>query len=366
MRRLTVVLGTPVDEVSLPEAVERIVDFARDRSRLHQVVTANADFAARARTDPHFHAALLEADLVTADGMPVVWASRLLGGAVPERVTGADLVPALARRCAQEGLSIYLLGARPEVSSAAAGRLAAQCPGLRLAGVHSPPVADLSAMDHAGILRRIRAARPDILLVAFGSPKQELWIRRHAGALPVPVAIGVGASLDFLAGRVRRAPEWMQRAGAEWLWRLGNEPRRLWRRYAYDAGAFGAPLARQVWAARRLLAARQPSGGDAVWLAEDGVLRVRGRLTTGLRDPLAAAAEPPWRAGSSITVSLRECTAADGAGLGALVALAHQTRAAGGEFRLTDVPPSIRRLLRLCRLEAFLRCPPPAEVLPHA
>ncbi|NLC56065.1 MAG: WecB/TagA/CpsF family glycosyltransferase [Armatimonadetes bacterium] len=362
MRRLTVILGVPLDEVTLAEAVARIAAFARRRDRPRQVATANTDFVARAQSDARFRDILRRADLVTADGMPLVWASRLLGGRLPERVAGADLVPALAGYCAREGLSLYLLGARPEVARAAATRLQEWHPRLRLAGVHSPPLAALEAMDHEDILRRLEATRPDVLLVAFGSPKQEEWIARHARVLPVPVAVGVGGSLDFLAGHTRRAPAWVQRAGAEWLWRLGNEPRRLWRRYAFDLAAFGGPLARHLLVARRLAGVRGGLGGEgSVWVDGKGALRVQGALDAGTRERFEVAAGQALAPGRAVAVVLAECTFLDSAGLGCLAALCHRARELGGDIRLIDVPPPIRRLLRPARLDTYLNCAPPAE-----
>src|SRR5580698_7070699 len=181
-------------------------------------------------------------------GMPLVWISRLLGNPLKERVSGADMVPQLAELSAKKGYSIYLLGGRPGVAERATKVLQEMHPGVNIVGHHAPPLADLERMDHGDTLDRIRAAKPDILLVAFGNPKQEKWIRMHAKRLGVPVSIGIGGSMDILIGNLRRAPEWMRRCGLEWLGRCMQEPARLLPRYArnFSGLALRLPLALMV------------------------------------------------------------------------------------------------------------------------
>jgi N-acetylglucosaminyldiphosphoundecaprenol N-acetyl-beta-D-mannosaminyltransferase len=166
---------------------------------------------------------------------------------VPERVSGSDLAFPLLGRAARRGWRTYLLGGAPGVAEEAARRLRARLPSLVVAGTDAPRIT-LEPGDPEGeaALARLRAARPDLVLVALGAPKQELWIHRHRAALGPAVAVGVGATLDFLSGRVRRAPRWVSRAGLEWLWRLGREPRRLWRRYLVQDPAFAAILWREL------------------------------------------------------------------------------------------------------------------------
>jgi len=373
MRRLTVVLGVPVDEVTQAEALDRIEEFVARGGRLHQVATVNSDFLARALADPELLHILRHVDLATADGMPLVWASRVLGGSIPERVTGADLVPALAERFAASGRSLFLLGARPEVAQTAAERLCERFRGLRISGVYSPPMADLESMDHATILRRVNAARPDALLVAFGNPKQEKWIHRHRHSLEVPVAIGIGASLDFIAGSARRAPVWIQQAGAEWLWRLGNEPGRLWRRYAGDFRHLAPGLIRYWRLTRQTRSPRPPEeGSDGIRAIGPHSIGVAGRFgadqrgafeTLALRSLVGGLAErmreepeatsPPGSSGH-VYVDLRACTYIDSAGLGCLASLAHEARARGYDIRVYPGSPAIRRLLGLGGLDQHL------------
>jgi len=242
-------LGVPFDSLTRPAALARLEEMIRS-GQPHFVVTANVDFLVQAHRDVELRRILSEADLVLCDGTPLVWASSWLGNPLPERVAGADLIPELLAAAATRGHRVFFLGAGPGVAAEASERLRQQHPSLQIVGHYSPPFATLLEMDHEEITRQIRATRPDILLVAFGCPKQEKWIAMHHRALGVPVTIGVGATLDFLAGRVRRAPHWMRHSGTEWLFRLSQEPRRLFHRYANDLLRFLPAIAAEWWRLR--------------------------------------------------------------------------------------------------------------------
>ena len=227
------VLGVRADRVGMLEALHRIealIEQHRHSSTpTHQVITVNSEFVWAARKNVAFRETINQAALVVADGMGIIWASRILHLPFQERVAGSDLLPLLAERCAEKGYSFFLLGAAPGVAEKAASKLKERAPGLQIAGTY----AGSPAPDEAeSILGRIRAARPDVLAVAYGAPKQDLWIRRHAEALGqagVGVALGVGGTFDFIAGRVPRAPRWIQRIGLEWAFRVLCQPRRIWR-----------------------------------------------------------------------------------------------------------------------------------------
>jgi len=256
------ILGIPVDRLTMRETVDRIEQFIIDGG-FHQVATANTDFLVNALSDDELSRILRSADLVTADGMPVVWAARALSGTLPERVAGVDLVPELAALAAARGYSLFLLGARQEVALRAAANLELQFPGLRVVGCSSPPDVDLDDLDaerSANLLSDIHSAKPDILLVAFGNPKQEKWIYRNRTELRnIPVCIGVGGTFDLLAGEAHRAPRWMQRNGLEWLHRLFQDPRRLWKRYNRDFWVFSWHLLRGVMETNREIRPRTSS-----------------------------------------------------------------------------------------------------------
>lgn len=239
------ILGVAFDSVTISTTIARIRTMIEERKPRY-VATANMDFVVQAQSDVELRRILQRADLVLCDGTPLVWASRLLGNPLPERVAGADLVPELISVAEEHGYRIFLLGATPEACERAVSRLSKTHPALQIAGHYSPPFKPLLKMDHDEIARRVKEARPDILLVAFGCPKQEKWIAMHYRSLGVPVSIGVGATIDFLGGCMKRAPKWMQRSGTEWVFRLLQEPRRLFRRYALDIGVFGTRFLGQL------------------------------------------------------------------------------------------------------------------------
>jgi len=217
----------------------------------HQIATANVNFLANSLRVPELQRVLSSCDVVVPDGMPLIWLSRLLGQPLKERVTGVDLVPQIAELSQRKGHSIYFLGATEEHSRIAVENLLKQFPNMKVAGRYCPPCIPLDEQDNTTILNRIRAAKPDILLVAFGNPKQDLWLARHRNDLNdlnVPVAIGIGGTLEFLAGVVNRAPDWMQNSGLEWLYRVVQEPRRLASRYINDFTGLFFPMLRQLLA----------------------------------------------------------------------------------------------------------------------
>lgn len=241
-----------IDPLTLAGAVDA-VEALVEQGQGGVVVTPNVDHVVIAERDEGFRAAYAAADLALADGMPIVWASRLLGAPLPEKVSGSDLVLPLLARAAARGWRVFLLGAGPGVAEAAAERLRRELR-VEVVGTAAPMVsAAPGAPDPEGdrAVEEIRAARPQLVLVAFGAPKQERWMHARRAALAPSVLLGVGASLDFLAGRVRRAPRWMSRGGLEWLWRLAREPRRLSRRYLVEDPRFLAVLWRTARERRR-------------------------------------------------------------------------------------------------------------------
>jgi N-acetylglucosaminyldiphosphoundecaprenol N-acetyl-beta-D-mannosaminyltransferase len=216
------------------------------------VFTPNVDHVVTAEDDEAFRKAYEDADLVLADGQPLVWASRLLGARLPEKVSGSDLVWPLMEVAAARRWRVYLLGGAPGVAEAAAARFTGQL-GVNVVGVDGAHVPlEGTPGEEDPVAERVRRAAPHVVLVALGAPKQERWIHRNAELLRPAVAFGVGASLDFVAGRIRRAPPWMSRAGLEWLHRLAKDPRRLARRYLLKDPRFLFVLARELRTPRAL------------------------------------------------------------------------------------------------------------------
>jgi N-acetylglucosaminyldiphosphoundecaprenol N-acetyl-beta-D-mannosaminyltransferase len=223
----TTVLGLPVDLLTMEQTLDEVERFIDDGG-LHQHVVVNAAKIVEANRSPELAADIAACDLVNADGMSVVWAARILGHPAPERVAGIDLMLRLCERAAERGWPVYLLGARDEVVRKVATELTQRWPTLRIAGSRH---GYWSGEEEAGVVADIRGSGAKILFVAIPSPAKEHFLARHKAAMNVPFVMGVGGSFDVIAGRVSRAPEWMQRAGLEWLHRLIQEPRRMFKRY---------------------------------------------------------------------------------------------------------------------------------------
>lgn len=219
------ILGVRVDDATYADLLAKVDAFVSS-GEPHHVITMNVEMLVAAHDDPAFAAVLRAGDLNVADSVGVMLAARLLGRPLQERVTGSDGIYRLAAHSARNNYRLYLLGAAPSVAELAAENLKAANPGLVLAGAYagSPRIS-----EEDDIIRRVRAANPDLLLVAYGVPAEEKWIARNRLRLGVPVMMGVGGALDFAAGVVRRAPGWMRQLGLEWLYRLAREPWR-WRR----------------------------------------------------------------------------------------------------------------------------------------
>lgn len=235
------IAGCRIDNLTMAETLQAVEGFVAS-GQPHQHVVVNVDKLVKAAQDPELRRIVNDCALVNADGMPVVWASRLLGRPLKERVAGIDLFDALMARAAERGWRVYLLGARREVVDEVQRRYAARFPQLAFAGwrdgywtpAQEPAVADA-----------IARARTDLLFVAISSPMKERFLGRWQAHMRVPFAMGVGGSFDVAAGRVRRAPRWMQRAGLEWFFRFLQEPRRMFRRYFVDDAAFAGVLWRE-------------------------------------------------------------------------------------------------------------------------
>ena len=227
------ILDARIDRVSHEALYQRLDEFVQS-GRPHQIVTVNTDFLRLARSNPDFRDTINAADLAVPDGVPVVWLAKFVHRTLLQRVTGVDILELAAALASERNYSLFLLGAEPGVADAAAQALVSRYPRLRIAGTYSPPYGPLSAAEEASIITRIREAAPAMLFVALGAPRQDLWIRRHLRALDVPVCVGVGGAFSFVAGRIPRAPRWIQNLGLEWAHRLKQEPLRLSRRYLLE------------------------------------------------------------------------------------------------------------------------------------
>jgi N-acetylglucosaminyldiphosphoundecaprenol N-acetyl-beta-D-mannosaminyltransferase len=220
--------GVPLDVVSLEGALDQIERLVR-AGQGGTVFTPNVDHVVLSQHNPRFRAAYAAASLSLVDGMPVLWASRLLGHPLPCKISGSDLVRPLLVRAAKNQLRVYFLGGDPGVAALAKTALERELPGVQIVGIDDPRI-DVDSVPEE-LLQRIRDAKPDLVLVALGAPKQEIFSHEQREALKPAVLLGIGASLDFIAGARKRAPAWISSAGLEWLYRLAQEPRRLAGRY---------------------------------------------------------------------------------------------------------------------------------------
>lgn len=233
------ILGVPVHAIPLADAEEEIARWIANR-RIPPgiVVHTNAFSLVTAQEDASYKKALQTVDLSVPDGMPVVWLLRKAGLGGSERVYGPDLMERLCRRAAREGWRCYLFGGNPGVPELVRDALCKRFPTLRIVGTYAPPFRSFTEEEDEAIINAINAEKPDIIWVALGGPKQDLWMTDHRHRINASVMHGVGAAFDFLAGRVPQAPRWMMSAGLEWLFRLLAEPQRLWQRYTVKNAKF--------------------------------------------------------------------------------------------------------------------------------
>lgn len=228
------IAGVPVHNLNMAEALSLIEELVRNREPSY-IVTPNADHIIKLQQDTEFQKIYAGAACVLPDGMPLLWAGRFLRTPLKERVSGADLVPRICARAAMSGFRLFFLGGKPGAAEKVRGNLEKQFPSIRVVGICRPAMGlEDDEAEYRRVEELIREAGPDILLVGFGAPKQEKWIYRNHKPLGVPVSIGVGGTIDVMAGMSSRAPYWMQRSGLEWFWRFMHDPRRLWKRYLID------------------------------------------------------------------------------------------------------------------------------------
>lgn len=236
-------MGCHIDNLSMEETLQTIENFIRS-GKPHQHVVVNVDKLVKASRDAGLRQIINECALINADGMPVVWASRLLGKGLKERVAGVDLFEALMSRASQRGWRVFLLGAREEVVSGVRHLYQNKYPGLQFAGCRN---GYWKPDEEREVVEQIKAANADLLFVAISSPKKEQFLGKYQEEMKIPFAMGVGGTFDVAVGKVKRAPLWMQKAGLEWFYRFLQEPRRMFRRYFIDDMAFFGLLTKEFF-----------------------------------------------------------------------------------------------------------------------
>jgi len=348
----TAVLGVPFHNVTIDEAVN-FVEEKIEEGGFHQVATANVDFLMHSIRDKGLQEILCSCDLVVPDGMPILWAAKLLGVSLRERVCGIDLVPKLAELCVRRSFSLFLLGASDEVSARAADRLTRSFPGLDIAGRYSPPARPLEEMNHEEILQRIAAAKPDILLVALGNPKQEKWIAMNRQHLNVPVCIGIGGSLDLIAGSLARAPRWMQHTGLEWLYRVSQEPKRLAKRYLRDITGFAWHMPSNLFATVLQPRHKTRPGIFLDHVDTTDVISVYGDFTGSIVKEFQTLSSTSVANGMNLVLNLAETSYLGADALGAMIQISATMRQSHRELWLAAMRPHLLRMLHGARLNTY-------------
>jgi N-acetylglucosaminyldiphosphoundecaprenol N-acetyl-beta-D-mannosaminyltransferase len=354
------ILGVAINNLTMQEVLTAVQAQIAEGG-FHQIATANVDFLINSVHDEELRETLVRCDIVLADGMPLVWASRLLGTRLKERVAGADLVPQLASLSAKRGYRLFLLGASEESSAGTANWMQANFPGICIAGRYSPNHEPLEEMDHEDILSRIEEAKPDFLLVAFGSPKQEKWIAMHRHRLRVPVCIGVGGSFDFLSGRVSRAPLWMQRNALEWLYRTIQEPSRLAKRYASNFVGLLRYLPAQIVAMAMQTKRRSRVQITNEIIGPAKVLRIDGHLTGAQLPRFETDVRSAIVSGSHVVLDMSSTAYIGADALGTLIHLLTAARHWKRELWLAGLHPFLLRVVRTARLDRSIRMAPRVE-----
>jgi len=245
------VLGVNVDAVQIDEVITRMREWIGAGEASRYIAVTGMHGVMEARHDPRFKRVLAEADLVVPDGMPLVWIGKLRGYVLQRRVYGPELMLEFCRKTANIGWRHFFYGGDAGVAEGLVESLAKSCPGIQIAGTYCPPFRPLTVEEDAQIVDAIHLAAPDVLWVGLSTPKQEMWMREHRDRLGVPVMVGVGAAFDFLSARKRQAPKWIREHGLEWLFRVLQEPRRLWRRYLVNGAEFVFLVALELLGWRR-------------------------------------------------------------------------------------------------------------------
>lgn len=227
-------MNTHVDNITMADAVQEIDRMIREKKNSY-VVTPNVDHIVRIETDIEFKEIYDKADLVLTDGQPLIWISKLYGRPICEKVSGSDLFPKICELSAKKGYTMFFLGAAEGVADIAARKLRHRYPGLQIVRTYSPPYGfEKDRQETQKIIDMVCEAHPDVLILALGTPKQEKFYFKHREKLSVPMTLAVGASIDFVAGNVKRAPKWMSDRGLEWLFRITQDPKRMFKRYIID------------------------------------------------------------------------------------------------------------------------------------
>ena len=350
--KTVVLLGIPFHDVTMEETLVEIDRIVFERTPRY-IATANLDFAAQASRDVELQRILMDAHLVLCDGTPLVWASRLLKAPLRERVAGSDLTMRLMAHAAARHYRIFFLGSDEAILKTAKEKLERQHPGLEICGVYAPPYAKLLELDNDTITARVKDARPDILLVCLGAPKQEKWIYMNQREMGVPCSIGIGASLDFVAGKYSRAPRWMQKCGLEWLFRLMQEPRRLCSRYFDDFTFLVSAFFKQKRDQREPSPAPAPAP-SAPYVVDFAHYQWMGRADAAAVRSNILAVPGPTDSHALAVLDLNCVSFMDSIGLGLIMKGYKLCKQAGGGLILLHPSEPVRKLIQTLKLDRLI------------
>lgn len=342
------ILGVPFHNLTFDEAIAWALDQIKTGNPGY-IATANLDFLMQARKDPELRRILIDADLVIADGLPVVGLSRILGPRLKGRVTGSDIVPLMAKPLANQKISLFALGGAPGVAEKATQKLKQKAPELKISGCYSPPKATLLEMDNSKILTILEKADPDLLLVALGAPKQEKWIKMQLQKWQIPLSIGIGGTLDFLAGSQKRAPKGFQALGLEWLWRLLAHPKRLTKRYFSNIGFL-------FWSTLKLAYIKTFLGRVPKSIISPDPKQIQelgGKLYRYEEIKIDLENKDPTLNKVSPIIDLQRISWLDSAELGLLLELSKACRDRGNRLYLINTAPRIKSFLEECQLHHY-------------
>jgi len=357
-RKVHCLLGLPFDAVNLADAVQRIRAAAAARSPCF-LSTPNLNFLIASQSDTAFRNSVINSDLSVADGMPIVWIARLLGIPIRERVAGSDLFEQL-RAESPKRLSVYFFGGMEGVAETACQRINAEPSGLMCVGFESPGFASAQEISGDESIEKINASGADFLVVSLGAKKGQAWIESNRAKISVPVISHLGAVINFVAGRLDRAPTWIQRSGLEWLWRIKEEPG-LWRRYTSDGLVFLGLLATHVvpyaWFMYRHKHSRQKPDSAAIELFDNGnevIIRLSGVWEQNNLRPLRECFSSPTLAGRDIRIELEHVTYVDSAFIGLLLLLYGDRQRQGKRLSVGNLKKRVRQIFRYACAEFML------------
>jgi N-acetylglucosaminyldiphosphoundecaprenol N-acetyl-beta-D-mannosaminyltransferase len=361
-RNVYCVLGLPFDAIGMEGALTRVREAVR-LSKPCFFSTPNLSFVTAAQTNPGLRDSVLRSDMSIADGMPLLWAARLMGVPLPERVAGSSLFTRLWQGAPAEPIKVFFFGGDAGVAAAAAQRLNSAGNGLRCVGHESPGFGSVQQMSGDDCIARINTSGAEFIVVSIGVAKGQAWIEHNRARLQAPVIAYLGAVVNFVAGKVERAPRWMQHGGLEWLWRIKEEPA-LWRRYARDGATFGRLLATRVlpyaWQVRRNApgaAALAEAAIDVVHAEAATELRLRGAWIADNLVPLRRALSAAWQEGNPLRLDLSGVSHLDSAAVALLCTLWAHCAQQARPLDIGEVGPAVQRVLRYCCAEYVLQHP---------